>query len=61
MLAESVTLVESQPGNRLSVGYQVHIKIVLDKETELQVQNIAKKLNLELKKERDKIIIYKPK
>lgn len=61
MSPDSVALVQSKPDDPLSVGYQVHIETVLDQETERQLEDIAKKLHLALKKEKDKVIIYKPK
>jgi hypothetical protein len=61
MSPDAVTLVNSQPDNPLSTGYQVHIKTVLDSETRQQVQSIIEKHGLAFKEEKDNVIIYQPK
>ena len=61
MSPDSVTLFRSKMDDQDSVGYQVHIKTVLDSETKQQVRNIAEKHSLALREEEGKIVIYKPK
>ena len=61
MSPDSVTLFRSKMDDQDSVGYQVHIKTVLDSETKQQVRNIAEKYSLALREEEGKVVIYKPK
>ncbi len=61
MSADAVSLVNSKPNDDLSMGYQVHIKTVLDGETKLQIQSIAEKHSLAIKEENGKVVIYRPK
>jgi hypothetical protein len=61
MSPDSVTLFHSKMDDQDSVGYQVHIKTVLDSETKQQVRNIAEKYSLALREEEGKVVIYKPK
>ena len=61
MSPDSVTLFRSKMDDQDSVGYQVHIKTVLDSETRQQVRNIAEKYSLALREEEGKVVIYKPK
>ena len=61
MSPDSVTLFRSKMDDQDSVGYQVHIKTVLDSETKQQIRNIAEKHSLALKEEKGKVVIYKPK
>jgi hypothetical protein len=56
-----VSLVHSSRDNKLSVGYQVHIQASIDKATEKQIHQITNARSLGLRKEKDRIIIYKPK
>ena len=56
-----VSLVLSSRDNKLSVGYQVHIQAAIDKATENQIRLITDARSLGLRKEKDRIIIYKPK
>ncbi len=57
---DSVTIFNSMDDQN-SVGYQVHIKTVLDSETKQQIRNIAEKHSLAFKEEKGKVVIYKPK
>lgn len=57
---DSIALFHSND-NDASVGYQLHIKTVLDDETNTRLEEIADKHKLGLKRENDKVIIYKPK
>jgi hypothetical protein len=58
----SVSLVMSRPDDQRSVGYQLHIHIALDQETEQQIRSIASKNCLAIHREKgEAIIIYKPK
>jgi hypothetical protein len=61
MSSDSVTLFHSKVGDRDSIGYEVHIKMVLDSETKQQVRNIAEKNSLALREEDGKLVINKPK
>jgi len=61
MSPDSVTLFHSKMNDQDSVGYQVHIKAVLDSETKQQVRNIAEKYSFALREEEGKVVIYKPK
>jgi len=61
MSPDSVTLSHAQSADSEIVGYQVHIKTVLDKKTKQQVQKIAEKHSVDLKQEKDELVVYKPK
>ncbi len=61
MTPDSVDLFRSRTDDQNAVGYQVHIKTVLDAETKRQVRNIAEKYSLALKEEEDEVVIYRPK
>lgn len=58
---ELVSLVHSRRDNKLSIGYQVHIQATIDKATEKQIHLITNARSLVLRKEKGRIIIYKPK
>ena len=60
MSPDSVTLFHSKMDDPNSMGYQVHIKTILDNETKQQIRNIVEKHSLALKEEKDKVVIYKP-
>jgi biotin-(acetyl-CoA carboxylase) ligase len=60
MSPDSVALFHSMDDQN-SIGYQVHIKTVLDSETKQQIRSIAEKYSLALKEEKGKVVIYKPK
>ena len=61
MSPDAVALVNSKPNDQTSVGYQVHIQTVLDRETKRQIQGIADKRCLALREEKGKVVIYQPK
>ncbi|MCL2359285.1 MAG: hypothetical protein LBH74_07480 [Nitrososphaerota archaeon] len=61
MSPEAVTLIDSPVNDPLSIGYQVHIKTILDNETKGQIQNLLQERSLAFIEEANKVIIYKPK
>lgn len=61
MVPDSVSLIDSKPDDSFSVGYQIHIKAVLDEETEDQVRDIAEKHDLSFRQEEGEVIIFKQK
>jgi hypothetical protein len=61
MSPDSVQLVNSQPNDQHCIGYQLHIQMVLDNETEAQIRNIALKYCFALRQEKGKVVIYQPK
>ena len=60
MTPDAVTLCISEINDLNAVGYQVHIKTVLDSKTRQQIEGIAKKHCLVLKEEHDEVVIYRP-
>lgn len=58
---DSVELVDSQPNDERCTGYQLHIQLVLDNETEIQIRAIASKYCFALREENGKVVIYQPK
>jgi hypothetical protein len=58
---DSVELVDSQPNDEHCTGYQLHIQLVLDNETEIQIRAIASKYCFALRQENGKVVIYQPK
>jgi hypothetical protein len=59
---DSVSLVKSRPEDQLSVGYQLHIEMAVDSETEHQLRFITSKHGLSIHQEKgQRIIIYKSK
>ena len=59
--SNSFTLIEPNPNDKLSTGYKVYIKTVLDKECKLQIREITKKHDLGVIIEESQIVVYKPK
>ena len=59
--SNSFTLIEPNPNDKLSTGYKVCIKTVLDDECKLQIKKITKNHDLAVIIEKSQIVIYKPK
>ena len=57
MSPDFVSLYKSKQDDPLSLGYQIHIKAVLDKEAEKQIRTIAKKRGLAVEQVNGKVII----
>ena len=58
--SNSFVLVEPNPQNKLSVGYTIRIKAILDNDCRLQLRRLTKKHDLAVIEEKSEIIIYKP-
>lgn len=56
----SMALVPSNPQNRISQGYQLHINKPLNLQNQMIIQSIAQKHHLAIFKNTDKTILYKP-
>jgi len=56
-----VELVNSQSSDQRCTGYQLHIQMVLDNETETKIRAIASKYCFALREENGKVVIYQPK
>jgi hypothetical protein len=61
MSPEIVELINSQPDDQFSTGYQLHIQTLLDQQTKQQIRLIAAKRRLALKEENGRVVIYQPK
>ena len=60
MSPDAVSLFASDPGGSRSTGYQVHIKVVFDQETEHVIQMLENTV-LVLKEEKGELIILRSK
>lgn len=58
--SNSFVLVEPNPQNKLSVGYTIRIKAILDNDCRLQLRRLTKKHDLAVIEEKSEITIYKP-
>jgi hypothetical protein len=58
--SDSFILMEPNPKDRLSTGYKIRVKTVLNNECRCQIREITKRYDLAVIEEQTQIIVYKP-